>query len=210
MQQPQGIISILKDIAASFAKMEADTMAQEETDQKAFDEEKKSCEIEKARRSKESEMKEEEKKRLLEKIDAMEKSEKHVEEELGAVVQYLSDLSPACVEGDSTYEDRKASRSNEISALKQAQVLLRELAVLEEWCQGDGVVDTASAALSALPFWSRVGEFERLSAEDARGHALELLPSSSQRSREQVVADLWRRDPRRRAVGRCSTMEWGA
>ena len=32
------------------------------------------------------------------------------------------DLEPACLHGDSTYEDRKAARSAEVQALKQAQV----------------------------------------------------------------------------------------
>lgn len=36
------------------------------------------------------------------------------------------DLSPACLEGDSTYEDRKAARASEIEALKEAQVILAE------------------------------------------------------------------------------------
>merc|ERR550525_1080901 len=36
--QPDGIISVLKTVSADFAKMEADTLAQEEMDQKAFEE----------------------------------------------------------------------------------------------------------------------------------------------------------------------------
>merc|ERR1719230_189780 len=36
----------------------------------------------------------------------------------------MKDLQPACVNGDSTYEDRKAARSKEIDALKEAQDIL--------------------------------------------------------------------------------------
>jgi chromosome segregation ATPase len=125
-EQPSGIISVLKEISSDFARMEADTRAQEETDQKEFEGEMKDCAIEKAKRSKESEMKTQEKKRLGDKIDEMSKQRKHVSDELEAVIQYLKDLRPACVEGDSTYEDRKAARSTEIDALKEAQGILAD------------------------------------------------------------------------------------
>merc|ERR550525_469341 len=95
-------------------------------DQKAFEEDMKSTDIEKARRTKEAEMKETEKKRLLEKIDTLEKSLKHVTDELYTVNEYLKDLGPACIEGDSTYEDRKAARDAEIAALKEAQIILAD------------------------------------------------------------------------------------
>merc|ERR1740123_2756248 len=86
----------------------------------------KSSKIEKARREKEAEMKDQEKKRLMEKSVSMGKSLKHVNAELGAVDQYLADLQPACVEGDSTYKDRKDARAAEIDSLKKAQVLLAD------------------------------------------------------------------------------------
>jgi len=125
-EQPSGIVAVLKEISSDFARMEADTRAQEETDQKEFEDEMKDCAIEKAKRTKESEMKSQEKKRLNDKIDEMSKQRKHVSDELEAVVQYLKDLRPACVEGDSTYEDRKAARSAEIGALKDAQGILED------------------------------------------------------------------------------------
>jgi len=123
-KQPQGVITVLKETSANFAKMEADTEAQENLDQKAYEEEVKRCQIEKARRSKEAEMKKEEKQRLLAKAAALQQSQKHVNDELGAVNQYLKDLSPACLDGDSTFEDRKAARTKEIEALSEAQQIL--------------------------------------------------------------------------------------
>merc|ERR1712079_619796 len=116
-----GVIAVLKAVASDFAKMEADTRAQEETDQKAYDEEISSSEIEKARRAKENEMKTSEKKRLTEKMEELKKSKKHFSNELGAVEQYLKDLEPACVDGDSSYEDRKKARTKEIEAIKKAE-----------------------------------------------------------------------------------------
>merc|ERR1719213_709724 len=71
-------------------------------------------------------MKTQEKKRLQDKVEAMTKQRKQISDELEAVVQYLKDLRPACVEGDSTYEDRKAARAKEIDALRQAQQILAD------------------------------------------------------------------------------------
>merc|ERR1719326_685511 len=84
------------------------------------------CDIEKARRTTEVEMKEQEKKRLLDKTASLTKGRKQVSSELDAVKQYIKDLQPACVDGDSSYEDRKANRTKEIDALKEAQDILAE------------------------------------------------------------------------------------
>lgn len=125
-QQPDGIVTVLEKVAADFAKMEGDTAAQEAYDQKAYDEDMKSCDIEKARRAKESEMKTQERKRLLDDQQSMESTRKGVQGEMEATEQYLKDLEPACVEGTSTYNDRKAARSKEVEALKEAQTLLQD------------------------------------------------------------------------------------
>jgi len=106
--------------------MEADTRAQEETDQKAYDEEMSSSEIEKSRRAKENEMKSQEKKRMVERMEEQKKSKKHFSAELEAVEQYLKDLEPACVDGDSSYEDRKKARTKEIEAIKKAEGILQD------------------------------------------------------------------------------------
>jgi chromosome segregation ATPase len=124
--QPGGIITILEKCNEEFATMEADTKAQEASDQDAYDSDMQEHDIEKAKRSKESEMKVAEKKRLVEKTASMEKNRKHVSDEHEATEQYQKDLQPACVEGDSTYEDRKAARTDEIEALHNAQNILEE------------------------------------------------------------------------------------
>merc|ERR1719235_2186777 len=130
--QPGGIITILEKTAEEFAQMEADTRAQEAMDQKAYEEDMKECTIEKARRTKESDMKTAEKKRLTDKIDSMTKSKKHTSGELEATEQYLKDLKPACVSGDSSYEDRKEARATEIEALQKVQGILTDAFKEEE------------------------------------------------------------------------------
>eukprot|EP00747_Dinoflagellata_sp_TGD_P153071 gnl/TRDRNA2_/TRDRNA2_177361_c5_seq28.p2 gnl/TRDRNA2_/TRDRNA2_177361_c5~~gnl/TRDRNA2_/TRDRNA2_177361_c5_seq28.p2 ORF type:complete len:399 (-),score=149.70 gnl/TRDRNA2_/TRDRNA2_177361_c5_seq28:98-1132(-) len=124
--QPGGILTILEETAADFAQMEADARANEAMDQKAYEEDMKECTIEKSRRSKEAEMKTAEKKRLTDKIDASTKSRKNTQNELDATDQYMKDLQPACVSGDSSYEDRKAARTQEIEALQKVQGILED------------------------------------------------------------------------------------
>merc|ERR1719337_582968 len=101
--------------------MEVDTKAQEATDQKEYAQQMSESKIEKATRAKEAEMKEQEKKRLVDKLESLKKTRKHVSGELEAVKQYYEDLKPACMDGDSSYEERKASRDKEIEALRQAE-----------------------------------------------------------------------------------------
>merc|ERR1719188_1389796 len=124
--QPSGIITLLQTTSAEFAKMEADTRAQEATDQHAYDEQMSKSTIDKARRAKESEMKGNEKKGVSDRLTETLKRKKHLVGELEAVNQYLKDLEPACVTGDSTYEDRKAARAQEIEALHEAQAILQD------------------------------------------------------------------------------------
>jgi DNA repair exonuclease SbcCD ATPase subunit len=124
--QPSGIITLLKKVSADFATMEADTKAQEASDQKAYEEDMKLSKIESARHKKDAEVKGAERKRLEEKVESMTSTQKEVSKQLEAVVQYIKDLQHACVDGDSTYEDRKAARAKEIEALHQAKQMLAD------------------------------------------------------------------------------------
>merc|ERR1711971_622545 len=89
--------AVLKSVSADFAKMEADTLSQEQTA---------------------------EKKRQADKTASLRSSHKTTAGQKESVEQYLKDLQHACVDGDSTYEDRKAARTKEIDALKKAQGIL--------------------------------------------------------------------------------------
>jgi len=127
-EQPQGMIDTLQSAGSQFAKMEADTRAQEEVDSKNYLESMKDSKIEKARRAKEVDMKSQERKRLQEKTNSYGKTEKLTSSQLKAVEQYLKDLEPACVEGDSSYDERKTARDDEIEALKKVKKILADAA----------------------------------------------------------------------------------
>jgi septal ring factor EnvC (AmiA/AmiB activator) len=125
-KKPGGIITVLENVLSDFEKMEAETKSQEEVDQKEYEETMQENKIEKAGRTKEVEMKTAEKARRVDKIGSLESQKKDTEAELEKTDQYLVDLKPACVDGDSSYEDRKAARSKEIEALKKAKATLAD------------------------------------------------------------------------------------
>lgn len=125
--QPDGIISVLEAVSEDFAKMEADTKAQEDSDQKAYDEELTSNMMDKAEKEQSIEIKTHEKTRLQGKLKNWNDQKKHVLAELETVLQYLKDLEGACGEGEeegASYEDRKKARTDEIAALREAQNIL--------------------------------------------------------------------------------------
>merc|ERR1719456_1189852 len=106
--------------------MEADVRAQEESDNAAFQKDMTEQAMEKAARETDTNMKTNRKTEASQKLDGMETSKKHLTTELDAVNQYLKDLEPACVSGDSSYEDRKKARSDEIEALRKSQNILAD------------------------------------------------------------------------------------
>ena len=130
-----GVITMLEDIAKDFAQMQADSKAQEESDETAFQEDITASSVTKAEKSKKSEMKAARKNDLMEQLEAKGKSKAHLSEELDTVSQYLKDLRPACVDGDSTFEDRKGARTKEIEALREAQNILTDAFDAKEFAQ---------------------------------------------------------------------------
>merc|ERR1719262_125425 len=132
LQNPDGVLDMMKTISADFAKMEADTVATEEVNQKEYDQMVTDESINKAGKEQEIEDKNREKARLVDKIATWEGKHKHVTAELEAVVQYLKDLIPACGDAEEAdqnkedYEARKQARTDEIEALRKAQTILEE------------------------------------------------------------------------------------
>jgi len=118
--QPGGIVTVLEETSADFAEMEAETKAQEAADQKAFDEDMSSHKMEKKSREKEISVKTEERKEYNVNIVTLKKMLKTTKDQKDAAEKYHKQLQGPCVEGDSSYEDRKAARDDEIEALKTA------------------------------------------------------------------------------------------
>merc|ERR550514_763088 len=131
-EEGNGVIAILTSTGEKFATMEADVRAQEESDEAAFQKDMTVQAMDKAEREQDTTMKSNRKTSMSQKLDGMLTGKKHLTVEIDAVNQYLKDLEPACVSGDSSYEDRKQARSDEIEALRKSQNILADAFKPEE------------------------------------------------------------------------------
>merc|ERR1719160_76699 len=121
-----GVLAILDGVMQKFSAMEADAKVQDETDQKNYEGDMQAKKIELEETKQDTQMKTSKKDSLQEKMEGLAAQLKHTTSEFDAVVQYLKDLQPACGEGDSSYEDRKKARADEITALRKAQTILED------------------------------------------------------------------------------------
>jgi len=119
-------LSILDGVMQKFSRMEADSKAADETDQTNFEKDMAAKKIEIETTNSDSQMKTSKKDSLQEKMEGESAQLKETTSAKDAVDQYLKDLEPACGTGDSSYGDRKAARSDEITALRKAQGILTE------------------------------------------------------------------------------------
>eukprot|EP00933_Yihiella_yeosuensis_P035720 TRINITY_DN2930_c0_g1_i1.p1 TRINITY_DN2930_c0_g1~~TRINITY_DN2930_c0_g1_i1.p1 ORF type:complete len:705 (+),score=273.91 TRINITY_DN2930_c0_g1_i1:60-2174(+) len=119
--QPGGVVAILEKTLEDFAKMLADTQAQEEEDQTAYEKSMGDMAVEKARLTTESELKSEEKTRHEIDIQQFSKTMMFTDRELAAAKSYMEELGVSCTGFEKTgtkYEDRKKARDEEIEQLK--------------------------------------------------------------------------------------------
>jgi len=118
------VIGMLENIATDFASMEAAAKADETTQQEEYDTWLTGSQMDKAAKQKDSEQKTSRKERLKEKLMGKQTDLEHTEKELEAAISYDENLQHACVDGDSTYAERKAARTQEIQALREAEEIL--------------------------------------------------------------------------------------
>jgi len=121
-----GVLALLDGVLQKFSAMEADAKVQDETDQKNYEKDMQASKISLEETKQDTQMKTTKKDSMQEKMEGLAATLKHTTSEFDAVVQYLKDLQPACGEGDSSYEDRKKARADEITALRKAQTILED------------------------------------------------------------------------------------
>merc|ERR1719281_1058407 len=122
----EGILTILEETMQKFSKMEADAKVQDETDQKDYESDMAAKKVETDETNTDTQMKTQKKDSVQEKMEGAAATLKSTSAELDAVEQYLKDLEPACGAGDSSYEDRKKARADEMDALRKAQTILED------------------------------------------------------------------------------------
>merc|ERR1719194_165830 len=118
-----GVLALLDGVMEKFSAMEADAKVQDETDQQNYEKDMQAKKISLEETKQDTQMKTTKQTSLQEKMEGLQGQLKHTTSEFDAVVQYLKDLQPACGEGDSSYDDRKKARSDEITALRKAQTI---------------------------------------------------------------------------------------
>jgi len=121
-----GVLTLLDETMNKFSAQEADAKVSDETDQKNFEQDMAAKKIELSELTQDTSMKTSKKDSLTQKMEAATGQLKHTTSEYDAVQQYLKDLVPACGEGDSSYDDRKKARADEITALRKAQTILED------------------------------------------------------------------------------------
>jgi len=126
------VIGMLEKVATDFAEMESQARADETEQQDEFDAWLTETHMDKAEKTKDSEMKTSRKGRYEDKKSGQEESLEHTTHELESTNQYEQDLQKACVDGDSSYAARKDARTQEISALREAQDILEKAFEEEE------------------------------------------------------------------------------
>jgi len=121
-----GVLTLLDETMQKFSKQEADCKVTDESDQKEYKQDMDNKKVEIDETTTDTQMKTSKKDSVEEKMHGMAAVLKSTSSELDAVEQYLKDLEPACGTGDSSYEDRKKARADEMDALRKAQTILEE------------------------------------------------------------------------------------
>lgn len=121
-----GILAVLTDTAGDFAVMETNCKQAESSDQGVYEELEKTYKQDKAQNEKDIEMKKEQQQRLKTRIKKLKAGIKKVSDSLWNTAQYLAELTPACISGDASFDERQAARDAEIVSLKLAKKTLAE------------------------------------------------------------------------------------
>merc|ERR1719469_1762540 len=127
-----GIISLLEVCEADFSKALAQVVADEESAVAEFEQVSKDNGIERTTKSQDVKYKTKESKQLDKTSGELNSDRAGVQEELDAVLEYLSKIEEECIATAETYEARKARYESEIAGLKDAlQILEGETALVQ-------------------------------------------------------------------------------
>merc|ERR1719247_3540680 len=121
-----GVLRLLDETMQKFSRQEADCKVADETDQKDYEQDMDNKKVEIDETRTDTQKKTSKKDSVEEKMQTAAAQLKHTTSELDAVEQYLKDLEPACGTGDSSYDERKKARADEIEALRRAQTILED------------------------------------------------------------------------------------
>lgn len=119
-----GVVGMLEVIESDFARLEAETKAEEVSAQKEYDEFMTTSEVDKAAKTKDIEIKQNQKEEDEKALHQAKVDLEGTQKELDAALQYFDKLKPSCVDADVSYEDRVERRKDEIESLQEALKIL--------------------------------------------------------------------------------------
>jgi len=119
-----GVIGMLEVIQSDFARLEAETSAEESTTQKEYDEFMTDSKVDKASKQKDIEYKEAKRQDQTQAVTMKSNDLEGTQKELDAALSYYDKLKPSCVDSGSSYEDRVVRRKEEIESLQEALKIL--------------------------------------------------------------------------------------
>jgi hypothetical protein len=122
--QAGGVLALLEVIVSDFANLKADTEASEAALQKSFDEFMVQSKRDKATKNRKIEMDTADKAEAQAKLQQDIADLKSTQDQLLAADRYYEKLVPQCIDQGQTFEERTASREDEIASLKKALEIL--------------------------------------------------------------------------------------
>merc|ERR1719159_289216 len=122
----KGVVGMLEVILSDFARLEAETTADENQAQNEYDEFMSDSQADAKAKHDEEFKKELLKDKAEHKLKGKKSDLDSTQKELDAALKYYADLKPQCLEVKVSYEERAAKRQEEIEALKQAYEMLNQ------------------------------------------------------------------------------------
>jgi len=119
-----GVLATLEVVSSDYANLQADTKAEEASNQEAYETFMTEGKKNKAMKERKIEMDNADKASAETKLQEDTKDMKGTQDELLAADRYYSKLVPQCFDKGQTFEERTASREAEIASLKQALEIL--------------------------------------------------------------------------------------
>lgn len=119
-----GVVGLLEVIESDFARLEAETGAEEAAATKEYDSFMEESKIAKAEKSKEVEHKASRKQDKSSDLVSVEQDLQNTQKELDAAMAYFETLKPKCLDAGASYEEEKRRREGEIQELKEALTML--------------------------------------------------------------------------------------
>jgi len=119
-----GIVGMLEVIESDFARLQADTKANEATAAKEYKDFMNDSELDKTKKTSDIEHKEAKKQDEQHSLENKKVDLEGTQKELDAALRYFDKLKPSCVDSGVSYADRVARREAEIDSLKEALKIL--------------------------------------------------------------------------------------